>query len=106
MRRINQFIPKRWKEVKRSNDKVLMEREDGKTRVVQVDKKGIKNGDYLQPVGKSKDAFVKKYGYLPGESKNAVEKYLKRRGLGKTFDPNHPGLPENEEWRPENKGTN
>ena len=82
-----------WREKSRRNGKALMENKDGKTRVVKIDREGIKRGDYLQPMGKMKDEFVKKHGWLPNESKKDIRKYLARRGELKRYNPtiyNHP----------------
>ena len=88
-----------WREKARRDGKVLMENKDGKTRVVKIDTEGIKRGDYLQPVGKMKDAFVKKHGWLPNESRKDIKKYLSRRGKLKKYDPTLYNHPENQKWR-------
>jgi len=62
-----------------SGNKFLVRDNEGKIRKVKRDIAGIKKGWYLQPIGKEKDAFLKVYGYLPGEDEKEVKKYLKKR---------------------------
>ena len=73
-------------------DKFLVQPRDGsKPRVVELDKKGIKRGDYLQP-HTDKDTFIQKYKYHPQESQREVDRYLKRRGIkpNAEHNPNSP----------------
>lgn len=93
MKKRKEFNPKQWKEVARRNGRVLMRSSGGDTKIVKIDKEGIKRGDYLQPVGKMKDDFVKIHGWLPHESREDIKRYLARRGELKKYDPtiyNHP----------------
>jgi len=77
--------PNQWEIKWKSGDKyILRNKKNGKERKVQlsgVDKQLIKNGWTLQPVGKNKDEFLKKYKYLPDVPKEETDKYLSKRGL-------------------------
>ena len=59
-------------------NKFLVRDGNGVLRKVDRDVEGIRRGDYLQPIGKDKDAYLKKYGSLPREDKKNIEKYLRR----------------------------
>jgi len=58
-----------WKETWHSGDKYLYEcRLCGRERKITTDakyKKAVKDGEMLQPVGREKDAFLNKHGFLP-----------------------------------------
>lgn len=62
-------------------DKFLVRDDTGKVRKVERDRKGIKRGDYLQPIGKERDAFLKKYKYLPDRPKEETNAFLAKKGL-------------------------
>ena len=66
--------------LRQSGDNFLVEGNDGKVREVKRDRKGIKEGWYLQP-NSDKDEFIQKYGYHPDEQAKDVKRYLNRRGL-------------------------
>jgi len=68
--------------IRQSGDKFLIKDNKGTVREVRRDREGIKRGDYLQPIGKEKDTFLERYGYLPTEDRKDTDKYLNNRGLG------------------------
>ena len=73
-------------EIGRRGNKVLMRDSTGKERVVEIDHKGIKRGDYLQP-NFDKSAFIEKYGWHPNESNSSIKSYLARKGLLRQYNP-------------------
>ena len=53
--------------------------EERKIEYSEKDKQIIRNGDTLQPF--QKDAFIKRYGNLPGEDQKEVDKYILRHSI-------------------------
>ena len=70
--------PGESKIVWQQGDKFLIKDAQGIIRKVVRDREGIKRGDYLQPIGKEKDKFAKKYGWLPGEDEKLIKKFQKK----------------------------
>ena len=72
----------KWKEQRRRGNEVAMKNtKTGEIRKSVVDVEGQKRGDYLQGIGKDRDAFLQTYGYLPDVDRRETNKYLAKKGI-------------------------
>ena len=73
--------PGLWKEKWNCGDSVVMKHkitgEERPHHYTQEEKQIIKNGDTLQP-WQDKDAYIRRYGTLPGEDQKDVDRYIMR----------------------------